>query len=266
MRGNRPRCCRPTSTIASGAWRRCSTPPRSTTASAQGVIASRIGLQTGGNLYDARHRHPRRGRGGAEEAQAPLHPARRGAVPDPRPGRPARLDLRRARHPGARLRPAGPISRPICSRAAPHLLALADTLVELKAVCECGRKATMNLRVDADGRAVQRRARRSRSAATTATSRSAAAISWSGSPRSRASSCGFALAREAAAATLNRRNRSPYPVEVRGGISWSARFSPLSRSSPPAASRCRPRRPQPLPDARDPRLSSATTSDDELTG
>ncbi len=34
------------------------------------------------------------------------------------------------------------------------LLALADTLVELKAVCECGRKATMNLRVDGDGHAV----------------------------------------------------------------------------------------------------------------
>jgi len=34
------------------------------------------------------------------------------------------------------------------------LLALADTLVELKAVCECGRKAMMNLRVDAEGHAV----------------------------------------------------------------------------------------------------------------
>jgi thymidine kinase len=34
------------------------------------------------------------------------------------------------------------------------LLALADSLVELKAVCECGRKATMNLRVDVDGHAV----------------------------------------------------------------------------------------------------------------
>ncbi len=34
------------------------------------------------------------------------------------------------------------------------LLALADTLVELKAICECGRKATMNLRVDRDGRPV----------------------------------------------------------------------------------------------------------------
>src|SRR6476469_10627170 len=34
------------------------------------------------------------------------------------------------------------------------LLALADSLIELKAVCECGRKATMNLRVDADGHAI----------------------------------------------------------------------------------------------------------------
>src|SRR3546814_12129152 len=34
------------------------------------------------------------------------------------------------------------------------LLGLADALVELKAVCECGRKATMNLRVDEAGRAV----------------------------------------------------------------------------------------------------------------
>jgi thymidine kinase len=34
------------------------------------------------------------------------------------------------------------------------LLALADSMVELKAVCECGRKATMNLRVDSQGHAV----------------------------------------------------------------------------------------------------------------
>ena len=34
------------------------------------------------------------------------------------------------------------------------LLGLADSLTELKAICECGRKATMNLRVDAEGRAV----------------------------------------------------------------------------------------------------------------
>ena len=35
------------------------------------------------------------------------------------------------------------------------LLAIADTLVELKAICECGRKATMNLRIDEAGRAVK---------------------------------------------------------------------------------------------------------------
>jgi thymidine kinase len=35
------------------------------------------------------------------------------------------------------------------------LLALADKLVELKAICQCGRKATMNLRVDAEGRAAR---------------------------------------------------------------------------------------------------------------
>ena len=35
-----------------------------------------------------------------------------------------------------------------------RLLALADSLVEIKSVCRCGRKATMNLRVHADGRAV----------------------------------------------------------------------------------------------------------------
>ena len=34
------------------------------------------------------------------------------------------------------------------------LLALADTLTELKAVCACGRKATMNLRIDGDGHPV----------------------------------------------------------------------------------------------------------------
>jgi thymidine kinase len=35
------------------------------------------------------------------------------------------------------------------------LLGIADTLVELKSVCKCGRKATMNLRVDEAGRAVK---------------------------------------------------------------------------------------------------------------
>ncbi len=35
------------------------------------------------------------------------------------------------------------------------LLGIADSLVELKAICHCGRKATMNLRVDAEGKAVK---------------------------------------------------------------------------------------------------------------
>jgi thymidine kinase len=34
------------------------------------------------------------------------------------------------------------------------LLGLADNLIEIKAACHCGRKSTMNLRVDAAGRAV----------------------------------------------------------------------------------------------------------------
>jgi thymidine kinase len=36
-----------------------------------------------------------------------------------------------------------------------ELLAQADNLIELKTICHCGRKATMNLRVAADGRAVK---------------------------------------------------------------------------------------------------------------
>ncbi len=35
------------------------------------------------------------------------------------------------------------------------LLGLADNLIEIKAVCHCGRKSSMNLRVDADGKAVR---------------------------------------------------------------------------------------------------------------
>jgi len=40
------------------------------------------------------------------------------------------------------------------------LLALADSMIELKAVCECGRKATMNLRVDSEGNAVRQGAQK----------------------------------------------------------------------------------------------------------
>jgi thymidine kinase len=35
------------------------------------------------------------------------------------------------------------------------LLAIADDLTEIKAICHCGRKATMNLRLDGQGRAVR---------------------------------------------------------------------------------------------------------------
>jgi thymidine kinase len=35
------------------------------------------------------------------------------------------------------------------------LLALADNLIELKTICHCGRKATMNLRIGCDGHAVK---------------------------------------------------------------------------------------------------------------
>ncbi len=36
-----------------------------------------------------------------------------------------------------------------------YLLAWAEELVEIKTICHCGRKATMNLRVDAQGKAVK---------------------------------------------------------------------------------------------------------------
>jgi thymidine kinase len=36
-----------------------------------------------------------------------------------------------------------------------ELLAVADNLIELKTICHCGRKATMNLRVSAEGAAVK---------------------------------------------------------------------------------------------------------------
>jgi len=41
-----------------------------------------------------------------------------------------------------------------------ELLALADALIEIKSVCECGRKATMNLRVDDAGNAIRQGAQK----------------------------------------------------------------------------------------------------------
>lgn len=37
-----------------------------------------------------------------------------------------------------------------------YLLGIADELVEIKTVCHCGRKATMNMRIDANGQVVRR--------------------------------------------------------------------------------------------------------------
>ncbi len=36
-----------------------------------------------------------------------------------------------------------------------HLLAWADELIELKTICHCGRKATMNMRINAEGQAIR---------------------------------------------------------------------------------------------------------------
>jgi thymidine kinase len=36
-----------------------------------------------------------------------------------------------------------------------RLLAIADSLIEIKSVCACGRKATMNMRVDAEGNPIR---------------------------------------------------------------------------------------------------------------
>ena len=121
---------------------------------AQGVIASRIGLQIGGNLYDGgtdlRHEVEE------ELKKRPLHcilldeaqfltraqVVQLASICDeldvPVLAYGLRTDFQANLFEGSA-----------------HLLALADTLVELKAVCDCGRKATMNLRVDEEGRAVK---------------------------------------------------------------------------------------------------------------
>ena len=121
---------------------------------AQGVIASRIGLATGGNLFDGRtdirHEIEEELKKRAlhciliDEAQflTRAQVVQLCSICDeldiPVLASGLRTDFQANLFEGSA-----------------HLLALADTLVELKAVCDCGRKATMNLRVDADGRAVK---------------------------------------------------------------------------------------------------------------
>ena len=48
-----------------------------------------------------------------------------------------------------------PISQGVLFEGAATLLGIADRLVELRGVCHCGAKATMNLRLDAQGNAVR---------------------------------------------------------------------------------------------------------------
>jgi thymidine kinase len=121
---------------------------------ARGTIASRIGLEAGGNLYDASS--DLRAEVEAELKKRALHcvlideaqfltraqVVQLASICDelgiPVLAYGLRTDFQANLFEGSA-----------------HLLALADSLVELKAVCDCGRKATMNLRVDADGRAVK---------------------------------------------------------------------------------------------------------------
>jgi thymidine kinase len=35
-----------------------------------------------------------------------------------------------------------------------YLLSLADNIIEIKTICECSKKATMNIRIDADGKRI----------------------------------------------------------------------------------------------------------------
>ena len=120
----------------------------------QGVIASRIGLKTDGNLYDART--DIRAEAEAELKKRAIHcilvdeaqfltraqVVQLASICD-------ELDIPVLAY-GLRTDFQANLFE-----GSAHLLALADALVELKGVCDCGRKATMNLRVDADGRAVK---------------------------------------------------------------------------------------------------------------
>jgi len=120
---------------------------------AQGLIASRIGLQAGGRLYDARTdiRHEVEEELKkrklhcilVDEAQflTHAHVVQLCSICD-------ELDIPVLAY-GLRTDFQANLFE-----GSAHLLALADNLVELKGICHCGRKATMNLRVDVDGDAV----------------------------------------------------------------------------------------------------------------
>jgi thymidine kinase len=119
----------------------------------RGTIASRIGLQAGGRLYDARTdiRHEVE----EELKKRPLHCI---LVDE--------AQFLTHAHVVQLCSICDELDVPVLAyglrtdfqanlfEGSAHLLALADNLVELKGICHCGRKATMNLRVDADGNAV----------------------------------------------------------------------------------------------------------------
>ena len=118
-----------------------------------GAIASRIGLRTGARLYDARTdiRHEVE----EELKKRPLHCV---LVDEAQ-------FLSRA-HVVQLCSICDELDIPVLAyglrtdfqanlfEGSANLLALADSLVELKGICHSGRKATMNLRVDAEGNAV----------------------------------------------------------------------------------------------------------------
>jgi thymidine kinase len=120
---------------------------------AAGTIASRIGLEAPATMFDAAT--DLRDRVGARHAGSPLACVLVDEAQFLTPGQVDQLagiadtdgipvlayglrtDFQGALFPGSA-----------------RLLAIADALVEIKSVCVCGRKATMNLRVDATGAAV----------------------------------------------------------------------------------------------------------------
>jgi thymidine kinase len=122
--------------------------------SGYGVIDSRIGIKAEANAYDAAT--PIRAAIEAEMAKRPVHVV---LVDE------AQFLSRDQVHALAEV--ADEVGVPVLCyglrtdfqgnlfEGSATLLALADKLVELKAICECGRKATMNLRVDAEGHAVR---------------------------------------------------------------------------------------------------------------
>ena len=119
----------------------------------RGTIASRIGLKAGGRLYDARTdiRHEVE----EELKRRPLHCI---LVDEAQFLSEPQVDQLAA--------VCDTVGIPVLAyglrtdfmgnlfAGSARLLAIADSLTELKSVCLCGRKATMNLRVDSAGRAV----------------------------------------------------------------------------------------------------------------